>query len=206
MFVDNVVNGDGSSASEAYGSTEDNRDLLTGLYLQYRDSLHRVCQRSLGPYGTGDDAAELVQDAFYRLARKTDLHAVENPKAFLFTTVINLVKTRKRAQFNRAELLHVDISSVPEAELVSPEVSAERIAQGKQDLAILREALAELTPKCQAVFALRMFKGLSYKQIGEKLSISTRAVDKQLRRAIAHMTARLVEEDDRVAVLRQAAE
>lgn len=191
------------SSKEVDAWTAESNALLAGLFRAHRESVVRVCRRALGRFGTPADADELVQEAFLRLARKPDLHAVEDPKAFLFKTVVNLAKTRKRDQFNRAELLHVYISTVPEAELVSVDVSPDRVAQGKQDFAALCDSLSQLTPKCQAVFALRMFEGLSYKQIAEELGISTRAVDKQLRRAIAHMTARLTDEDDRVAALRQ---
>ena len=205
MFVEKI-DVDERCSSEAYGSAEDNRGLLTDLYLQHRDSLYRVCQRRLGPYASRDDAAELVQDAFCRLARKADLHTVENPKAFLFRTVINLAKTRRRDQFNRAELLHVDISSVAEAELVSPEATPERVVRGRQDLAVLQDTLERLSPKCQAVFALRIFKGMSHKAIAEQLGMTSKAVERQLHKAVTRMAESLAADDERDAVLVQAAE
>lgn len=195
MFFDQVVAHDRNASAEAAKSSACDSATLALLYRQYHDSVLRFCRRALGKNGTDDDAAELVQDAFYRLARKPDPETIENPRAFLFRTVGNLVKDRRRDQYNRAELAHIDISGVSEVELISSDASPEKVAEGRQDLAVLRVALAELSPKCQAVFALRMFRGLSYKEIASEMGVSTDRVKQQLRKAVAHLTARLAEQD-----------
>ncbi len=48
----------------------------------------------------------------------------------------------------------------------------------------LRRAVARLPPKCQLVFMLSRFDGLSHRQIASKLGISAKMVEKHIARAL----------------------
>ena len=61
----------------------------------------------------------------------------------------------------------------------------------QQRLAILRNAVDELPPRCREVFMLHKFKGLSHAEIASCLSISRNMVEKHSIRGLAHCRDRL---------------
>ena len=188
MLLDQIA-GQGACASpDVDKSISNNNDLVAGLYRQHHDSLIRFCRRALGQYGNGEDAAELVQDAYHRLVRRADTQAIEHPRAFLFHTVRNLAKNRRRDQYDRSE-----------AELVSREASPERVVQLRQDLVVLRAALKEMPEKRRFIFALRKFEGRSYQEIADHMGMSVNGVKKQLHKAVRHLEVRMAEADRQVA-------
>ena len=198
MLLDQIA-GQGACASpDVDRSISNNNDLVAGLYRQHHDSLVRFCRRALGQYGNGEDAAELVQDAYHRLVRRVDAQAIEHPRAFLYHTVRNLAKNRRRDQYNRSEQLHFEITDVSEAELVSREASPERVVQLRQDLVVLRAALKEMPEKRRFIFALRKFEGRSYQEIADHMGMSVNGIKKQLHKAVRHLEVRMAEADRQV--------
>lgn len=55
----------------------------------------------------------------------------------------------------------------------------------------INDAIDELPEKCRLVFVMSRFDGLSYKEISEKLEISTKTVENQIYKALKHLKARL---------------
>lgn len=165
---------------------------LDDLFRRYHQELHRFARQRLGD---ADMAADVVQDAFLRYAvavgadgvntslesgrRKT---AVDNPKSFLLRIVSNLIIdfTRQRARRSTETGHDEAIDAHPD-----PVPSPERTAMGRQEILHLARAIENLPPRCRQVFLMARVEGLSYPEIGQRLSISPKTVFSHLVKALA---------------------
>ena len=130
------------------------------------------------------DAQDLVQEVYLRLLRngQADTGEVRNPEAYLFTVAANLVKEHAQMR-SRAPVSSEGLEEVIER-LSTPCDAAMNI-----DRELRRERLAaligRLSPKCRAVLVLHYRDDLSYKEIGEQLSISPNMVKKYIVKGLA---------------------
>lgn len=140
-----------------------------------------------------DDAADIVQDAYTRLTVAAERTEVRNPGAFLHVTAINLIRDRGRAA--GTDRLSAANETEPD-DIACPAPSAERMIIGRQDLAVLERALAELPPKRRTALILYRFDNMSHAAIAEQLGLSISMVEKHVRLALDHCRLRLLEASD----------
>ncbi len=138
-----------------------------------------------------DDASDIVQDAYLRLTAALDRTDVRDPGAFLRTTAINLIRDRSRASAIRRHIVIRDGDTYEHVACPSP--STEQAAIGRQQLAILEAALAELHPKRRAALVLYRFDNLTHAEIAQQLGISISMVEKHVRLALDHCANRIAE-------------
>nr|WP_279236727.1 RNA polymerase sigma factor [Dyella sp. RRB7] len=130
------------------------------------------------------DAQDLVQELYLRLLRtdRAGMGEIQNPEAYLFTVAANLVK--EHAARRQRHPLGSD-----ELELVIERLSTPCDAAAGIDRALRRQRLADilgrLTPKCRAVLVMHYRDELGYREIGEKLQISSHMVKKYIVKALA---------------------
>jgi RNA polymerase sigma-70 factor, ECF subfamily len=133
-----------------------------------------------------------VQEAFLRTYEHSD--RVNIPRAFLFSTARNLaLDSRRHGRIARTDSFgDVDITGV-----VSECASPEECLLANQQVRLLKDAIEHLPPQCRAVFTLKVFHGCSYKEIAEKLGISTKTVENHIARGLrdTHVYLRQHEED-----------
>jgi RNA polymerase sigma factor (sigma-70 family) len=125
------------------------------------------------------DAQDLVQEVYLRMLRADldDDSSIRNPEAYLFTVAANLVKEhavgRQRAP----------VSSEGMEELID-RLATPCEAESQIDRDLRRQRLgtliARLSPKCRAVLVMHYRDELPYRDIGERLSISTNMVKKYI--------------------------
>ena len=130
---------------------------------------------------------DLMQEAYARVWRARILGVIDNPRAYLFRTVRNLVHDHHRRESRHPPLPLTDF----EAERVFDEKpSAGEHASREQEREILLAAVRALPERCREVVLLRYLEGLSYKEIAIKLNISPETVkvhlSKGLQRCQAH--------------------
>jgi RNA polymerase sigma factor (sigma-70 family) len=129
-----------------------------------------------------ETAADICQEAFMRLCRADDLSKVDNLKAYLYRTAMNLLFDHYRSQNVRAGVrVEWEDEGSPEAE--DPRCT-ETVVLGEQELDRLIDALAALSPLCQRIFYLNRFEGLKQREIAEALNISIRTVEDNIKRAL----------------------
>ncbi len=158
------------------------------LYQRYHKTLLRFLQRmELNPV----DALDIAQEAFYRIARKENLISIEQPRAFLFRTAVNLVADLNRQNSRRHANQHVDIDNLELHEPVNTAQAPERVVQGRQRISALRAALRELKPSCADTFILFKFEGLSQAETARQMGISISMVEKHVVKALTHLRKRL---------------
>lgn len=157
------------------------------------DALFRSCRRELERFfrrrvGSAEAAADLTQEAFLRLLRAGAAGAIENPRAYLFRTAGNLVADHYRAA--GAEPAG-ELGEAGWQRLAAAEPSAERAVLSREELAVLRRAIGELTPRERQVFLLHKFEQLSYAEVAERLGIAKNTVVVHMVRALGHCKRRL---------------
>ncbi len=156
------------------------------LFLQLRGELLSFL------YGRVDrnEAEDIVQEAYLRWQR-LDTAKIENPRAFLFTLALNLVRDRAR-HLNQVRA-HMDIASHYHAEASHADDPAGRI-EGRNQLDRVLHALLELPETVRHAFLLHRFDGLSHNEIAQRLAISTKTVERHIRRASEYCLAILAED------------
>lgn len=135
-----------------------------------------------------EEAEDLVQEVFCRIAAQGGAERMENPEAYIFQVAANLLRDRARRESTRASAMR-EIGHRTEdfVEVLSPE----RVLQGKQGLADLDRALTELPARTRIIFVLHRFEELKYSEIARRLDISVSGVEKHMMEAIRHLAARL---------------
>lgn len=151
----------------------------------YRAPLRRFFAKRVR---AGQDADDLVQEVFARLAARADGPEVRNPQAFLFQIASNLLRDHgRREQTRRAatdEIRHQDEGSFEE-------ITPERVLQGRESVHALQRALNELPERTRTIFVLHRFEEFRYSEIAQRLGISVSLVEKHMMDAIRHLNLRL---------------
>lgn len=138
------------------------------------------------------DADDLIQEAYARLW-SSDLHTVENGRAYFFTVVRNLVLEQAR----RARIVPMErMGEIESLRIVSDEPGPERRVSARQELERLRRILERLPPQCRRTFELRKFDGLSIRETAVAMSITESTVEKHLTKALAMILAAIGGESD----------
>jgi RNA polymerase sigma-70 factor (ECF subfamily) len=129
------------------------------------------------------DAEDLVQEAFVRLACYEREHAVEKPEAFLMRTALNLSIDAHRTQTSRGEEVLLD-----DVVLVDTTPGTEDVLLSRERLARLSECVARLNDKTRAIFLAHRLDGMTYQEIGRLHGLSISGVEKHVAKAVLMIT------------------
>ncbi|WP_447970952.1 RNA polymerase sigma factor [Nitrospira sp. M1] len=135
-----------------------------------------------------DQAADVVQETFLRFFTASSSQPIQNVRALLYKTATNITIDLFRKQQRQAQR-HVLLEEAHDLPARHPD--PERVAVGKEELALLGHVIAELPPKCRHVFLLHKVRGKSHREIAEHLGISHNMVEKHIIKALAHCRQRL---------------
>lgn len=157
---------------------------LEEMVTHYRAPLLRFFQRRVGP---GEDADDLVQDVFSRLAAQ-DLAAIANVQGYVFQIAANVLRDKAR----RASVRSI-MTRAPDDFDVEDEAgfSPERILQSREALQIMVAALYELPEQVRMVFSHYHFDGVAQVEIARRMSLSLSTVEKHMAKANSHLLYRL---------------
>lgn len=176
-----------ADAPGIHGSTMTQSDLVQ-LFQPHAHDLERFLTRRLGCPQT---AADLLQETLLRLVQLGAPQSIDNPRAFLFRVAGNLVIDHQRRQ--QRETVHRGEETAA-AEIPDPCPSIETVLFSRQPVEVLKQAIAELPPKCRQVFILHKFKHLSYAEVGARLGIAQSTVVKHMIKALEYCKRRIDEE------------
>lgn len=138
------------------------------------------------------DAQDLVQEVYLRLLRiePADAANIRSPEAYLFTVAANLVKEhavlRQQAPLGSDELEQVVEQLAAPTNLEADMDSDLR----KQRLGVL---IDRLSPKCKAVLIMHYRDEMSYREIAERMNISTSMVKKYVVKGLAACRQRMAD-------------
>lgn len=135
-----------------------------------------------------DDIQDVAQESIARLLRYRDQEPPDAWMALLYRIAINVVRDRARREHRAPS----GAPAVAGAEAIAPEAvatdaSPEQHASDLEALARARDAILRLPPRCRAVYLMHRIEGQSYPEIARRCGISTKAVEKQMSRALREL-------------------
>jgi RNA polymerase sigma factor (sigma-70 family) len=163
--------------SDRTGRVEDKESDL-GLQDLYRTYSGWLTARLRRRYG--DEAEDLVQEAWLRAAPYSRSGAIAHPKAFLMRIVRNLVIDRER----RSNPASHAVRNAADADLVADPAS-------QMDSVLLKQIVMNMPPHLRQVFVLSRFAHLEYQEIGERLGVPVTTVQWRMRKALEYCAAQL---------------
>lgn len=139
------------------------------VYEKYANELVRFATGLVGP----DDAPDVVADAFVKVLGSKSWEELDDPKSYLYRTVLNQVRMRHRSTMRRKaremRTANRDFSFDPE---VRPEVL---------------EAMSALSTRQRAAVVLTYWEDLTPSDVAKRLDISEGTVRRHLARARAKL-------------------
>jgi len=167
---------------------------LSAIYTEHRTQLVSQARRI-----TRDEAEanEVVQEAFLKfMLAAPDLDTADRAIAYLRTSVTNLALNVIRARGARPNLVAIDADTTPERlnEIASENhIDLDTTITAAEDAAIIREALARLTPDQRTALVMWEMEGRSTEEIAAALNTTPANVRHILVRARKSMV-RVLEE------------
>jgi RNA polymerase sigma-70 factor (ECF subfamily) len=160
------------------------------------DELHRKCGPRLLGYlttrtGSRQAAEDLAQETWSRMQGIAAPEQIGNPEGYLFKVADNLLPKYAHEQGRRRAAIDVDEPAAQELLAVQEPFDKEidAAAHSKE----LHEALRHLTPRQHTAVMLNYYYDLSYKEIAEKMGVSTNTVKKFLKEGLAQLRIRMKE-------------
>ena len=158
---------------------------LSELLLSHLDSAYNLARWLVR---NGDDAEDVVQEAYLRAFQYSSGFRGGDARAWLLTIVRNtsygwLRKARPRepvAQFD--EEIHTSGPGTP---------NPEELLLKNADARLVERALCELPIRFREILVLRELEDLSYKEIADVMSIAEQTVANQLSKGLATLRASL---------------
>lgn len=141
-----------------------------------------------------DDVEDLVQDVFLRLMQRASGRPIERVEQYIFQTAANVLRDRGRRRATRRQESH---EPYDEAVHDSPDTDfpPERVLMGREAVAQVMAALEDLPQRTRDIFVLRALEQHKYCEIANMLRISTRATEKHMAKALAHLSRALGRSD-----------
>lgn len=162
-----------SSCDEQEPEAEDGG--IGALYRTEQSVLARFFRRNRA---TPDEANDLVQETFLRLARSDG--AIARPRAYLRQIALNLLRDRAKMAGRRSAHLHEPF----EDDTIS-DMSELRRLEARDSLARVEAVIRRMKPRTREIFLAHRLDGLTYAEIADRTGLSVKGVEKQMSRAIA---------------------
>jgi RNA polymerase sigma factor (sigma-70 family) len=161
---------------------------LASLYSEYRTTLVSQARRMLR---SDSEANEVVQEAFIKfILAAPELDTKERALAYMRATINNLSLNVIRARGSRPNLVALDSDTSAErlAEIaVENYIPADVSMSAAEDAAIIKLALAQLSPAERAALVMWEMEGRSTSEIASELGIKESAVRHTVSRARASL-------------------
>lgn len=168
----------GDRASSQQTAFESNH--LATLFADHAEALTKHLRSA---FGNGPpDPEDVTQDAFARLAQRDDLHAIKNPRAFIWRMARNLMLSSMRKQAVRTKY-DFEVEQLFFA-VEGSEKTPERVLVVKEQLKIINKVIAEMPETRRLAFLMRRVDGLRYSAIARQLNMSSNGVIKHVGRAV----------------------
>lgn len=126
-----------------------------------------------------DDADDLVQEVFVRLARRADLEGIERVDGYVFRTAANVLADRFRKLGRQPQ----QVESFKETVHGKVELTPERVLMDRQSLDLLVKALYALPERTRQIFVLYHIENLRQTEIAEAFGMPISTVEKHMARA-----------------------
>ncbi|MEW6436272.1 MAG: RNA polymerase sigma factor [Pseudomonadota bacterium] len=157
---------------------ENNQALLLRLFKSNYGSLRGRLARRLGSIEAADEA---LQETYLRLDR-IEVGPIKRPLPYLFRIAVNTASDLRRSEKRRLHRSEIELL----LQLEKDEIDPERLAAARSSLRALALALEELSPRARSILLAARLEGLPHAEIAARFRISTRLVERELKRALDH--------------------
>lgn len=159
------------------------RNIIRGLYENHARELETFVRQR-----TGDEARDVVHEAYLRVMNYGDAVAIENPRAYLYRVTGNVANDHVANSMRRSARTEPDA----DPDLAEcPRPGPERRAEIRDTLNRCLAALDELPETCRHAFLLHRVDGMAQGDIAVALGIPRRTVERYIAKALAHCLKRL---------------
>ncbi|MCO4320319.1 RNA polymerase sigma factor [Aliidiomarina quisquiliarum] len=173
-----------------------NDKLLELIIAEHGAALQRFVRVRVGQK---DDADDVVQDVYARLAQMSQLEQrvagrMDTVRNYLFQIAVNIITDRYRKAVVRREFDHVDADepSTIYGALGSTLSSPERQLEGKRTLQLIQLALNDVKPELQQAFLLSRMDNMSYREISDTMGVSVSTVEKYISAVLVAIRERVL--------------
>lgn len=156
---------------------------IGALYQRHGDELRRFLVSHLRNRNDIDDC---IQETFFKIWRK-DIHCAlrEDTRGYLFTTAMNVARDICRRGRARKETQQEPLSEYIDSMRSTDD--GDRLLSSREGLRLVENELANVRPSTRKVFLLHHVMHMSFDEIARNLGISTRTVEREMARALAHL-------------------
>jgi RNA polymerase sigma-70 factor, ECF subfamily len=156
---------------------EGDQDALKVIFLKYHQDLCTVAYRIVND---AQKSKDVVQDVFLKIwLKRSDLRIEISLYAYLKRAVVNTAINT--LQHHRVLAIdHEDITT----KLTAGPADPSELQEFKELNEQANKAIASLPARTRAVFQLIRLEGMSYREVSEHLSISEKAVEKEMMKAL----------------------
>ncbi|CAB3719619.1 MAG: RNA polymerase sigma factor [Achromobacter sp.] len=159
-------------------------DALRNLFLSKYQEFRKRLRIRLGSEDLANDA---MQEAWLRVDSLAETAPVEYPAAYLFKIASNIAEDQRRANARILSMAEIEELYDMADEAAGPA----QVAEGREQLAALEAALAELPRRRQAIVIAARVDEVPHREIAERFGISVRTVEKELRAGLEHCCGKL---------------
>jgi len=155
---------------------------LPDPFSPFYDELYAYALKRLG---RADAASDLVHDAFARVLGQKTAREIDQPRAYLYRVLINLIHDHGRRATRASRLEagdHLDRYPSPTTTPTPSEALESREAKDR-----LQRAIQQLPPRCREVFTMHRFASLPHHEIARRLHISQSTVEKHIAAALERL-------------------
>lgn len=132
------------------------------------------------------EAEDLTQEVFVRLAAQERLE-MQKPEGYIFQIAANLLRDRSRRNRVRSDYREDLARSEGGVDTLDPL----RIAADREELALIRAAIADLPERTRNIFILNRLENVDRRVLADSFGVSLSTVDRELARALAALTTRI---------------
>jgi RNA polymerase sigma factor (sigma-70 family) len=161
-----------------------NRAALRRFFVLGYDELRARLTRR---FGSVDLASDALHETWLRLETAVPAGVVRSPKNYLLTMAANVALRRLRAESNFVTLTDAKMAVGISDDAPDPEC----VAIASSEIAVLAKALSELTPRRREILLASRLDGVQLWAIAERLGVSQRLVEIELKHALAHCALRV---------------
>lgn len=160
------------------------RDALRRFFvLGYGELRARLTRR----FGSVELASDVLHETWLRLENAAPADVVRSPKNYLLQMAANVALKRLRAENNFVTLTDAKLA----VGIIDDAPDPECAAMARSEVAALARALSELTPRRRDILLTSRLEGIPLWAIAERLGVSQRLVEIELKHALAHCALRV---------------
>jgi RNA polymerase sigma factor (sigma-70 family) len=137
--------------------------------------------REIGGQSKGQDAADVVHDAFAKTLEAGRRHSIRDPLHFVFKVTRNTMLSRLRYRVRHSEhTFHEEVHAEQTAD-------TERVVMASERLHRAMQIIENMPARRREAFLLHRLEEMRYEQIAKHMGVSLKAVEKHISAALAQL-------------------